>query len=137
VTLTSLPVGSSPAESPSVDRTGDRHLFIVTQSDPAIYCSLARFLAGDSDARVIFDRRAAAHDGPGSASICFRGSAGPFGERRARPQVDEEIRVRGWAYVDLRASALHPRVALPLEVTRGHGERRWAFFTLRRRGGVQ
>jgi len=134
--LAPFPAALPPAEPPNVDRTGDRHLFIVTQSDPAIYRSLARFLAGDAAARVIFDRRAAAAD-PRSMPIGRRGSAGPFGERRERPQVDEEIRVRGWAYVDLRPLAQNPRVTLPVDVTPGHGERRWSIFTRGRRRGVR
>jgi hypothetical protein len=134
--LAPLSAALPPAASPDLDRTADRHLFIVTQSDPAIYRSLARFLAGDSDTRVIFDRRAAASERPRSAATCFGSSGDPFGERRERPQVDEEIRVRGWAYVDLRAPAQEACPALPVELGPGHGERRWSIFALRRRGGV-
>jgi hypothetical protein len=73
-------------------------LFIVSPSDPATFRSLTSVLAGDSDADVIYDRRFQEAD----RSQWVEDQLRPRNDRRRRAEIDEEIRVKGWACVRLQ-----------------------------------
>lgn len=68
-----------------------RYLFIVSRQEPALFALLQERFAGDANVEVILDRRA--QEAPPSGP--------PPVERRRRPEVNEEIRARGYAVVSL------------------------------------
>ena len=68
-----------------------RYLFIVSRQDPALFTLLKERFAGDENVEVILDRRAQA----------VPPDWHPPGERRTRPEVNEEIRARAYAVVTL------------------------------------
>ncbi|HEX9821826.1 MAG TPA: hypothetical protein VGD07_19665 [Methylomirabilota bacterium] len=68
-----------------------RYLFIVSRRDPGLLAFLRERFAGDANVEVILDRRA--EPAPPSRR--------PAVEHRTRPDVDEEIRARGYAVLTL------------------------------------
>jgi hypothetical protein len=65
-----------------------RYLFIVARDDRALLELLTQQFADDPNVEVVSDRR-------------VRSLERPAVERRTRPEVDEEIRTRGYAVVTL------------------------------------
>jgi hypothetical protein len=68
-----------------------RYLFIVSSRDPGLFELLKERFADDQNVEVILDRRA--HPAPSARR--------PRTERRHRPEVNEELRVRSYAVVTL------------------------------------
>jgi hypothetical protein len=74
-----------------------RYLFIVSQQHQYLYELLVERFAGDPNVEVILDRRSRRGRGremrpePRSAIV----------ERRSRPEIDEELRIRSHAIVTL------------------------------------
>ena len=83
------------------ERLRPQRLFIVSRDDTATFRSLARVLSDDDSAQVIYDRRL-----PMSRRVSAVWSGArvqALGERRRRPEVDAEIRLRGWTCVEVEA----------------------------------
>jgi hypothetical protein len=78
-----------------------RRLFIVLPDDTATFESLSRILSGDDSARVIYDRRLPVRRPRSGAWSTARVQARVLGDRRRHPEIDEALRTRGWACVDL------------------------------------
>jgi hypothetical protein len=78
-----------------------QRLFIVFPDDTATFESLSRILSGDDRAQVIYDRRIPVKIRPSAVWSTTRVQARVLGERRRRPEIDAEIRSRGWACVEL------------------------------------
>lgn len=68
-----------------------RYLFIVSRCDPALFDLLTERFAGDENVQVVLDRRTEPTPPARRPSI----------ERRVRPEVNDEIRSRGYAVVTL------------------------------------
>jgi hypothetical protein len=84
-----------------------RRLFIVSREDPVTYNSLTRVLADDPSVQVLYDRRMAGGDRRGIWATS-RIQTVLLGERRQHPEVDVQIRSRGWACVRVGADPKEP-----------------------------
>jgi hypothetical protein len=85
-----------------------RLLFIVSPNDPATYRSLTTVLAGDRDAEVIYDRREPPMPRE-RRSLWGNEQLRSLEDRRLRPDIDAEIRDKGWACVRVDAERPVPR----------------------------
>ncbi len=80
-----------------------QRFFIVSPDNRADYEALRSALQGDPDVQVIYDRRV--HE-PVNGDRATWLSSGPLGDRRLpRPDVDEQMRIRGWAVVRLEPAS--------------------------------
>lgn len=77
-----------------------RHIFIVSRSHRDLYEFLAKQFVDDPNVRVIYDRRTGdqRQESPETTSFDRR-----YRDRRARPEVDEELRSRSHAIITLDA----------------------------------
>ena len=80
-----------------------RKLFIVAAEYTAMYESLSRTLAGETDVEIIYDRRQSKRRDERRRFMWSPGPLGDLGDRRITPQVDEDLRTRGWAVVRVNA----------------------------------
>lgn len=79
-----------------------RKMFIVSPSHPAVYESLKRVLASESDVEIIYDRRLPdQRKRPRGKSMWSMGPLSELGDRRSHQDVDEQILNRGWGVVSL------------------------------------
>jgi hypothetical protein len=88
-------------------------LVIVSRNRPDLYASIRQLFFTDPRYQLMFDRRRAVRRRKSSVPLSFnrRGKG-----RRVRPEIDEAIRVQGWAVVSLTE---HPRQGgLTFQVTR-------------------
>ena len=74
-----------------------RYLFIVSRQHQAVYDHLLAQFAGDAKAEVLLDRRRAKLRGRETPG----GPDGRGADRRQRPAIDEELRRRAVAIVDV------------------------------------
>lgn len=79
-------------------------LFIVARHRPDLYASLVRTFETDTTVRVILDRRVGERRHRQKPPRIDQRQ----GERRARPEVDTQLRARGWALLSLPLSGLGP-----------------------------
>jgi len=77
------------------------HLFIISRQHNDLYDYLRERLAGDGDVRVIKDRRLGARRRKAAPAAAERRRA----ERRSRPEIDEQLRVRSHAIVAVSSEA--------------------------------
>jgi len=77
------------------------HLFIISRQHNDLYDYLRERLAGDGDVRVIKDRRLGARRRKAAPAAAERRRA----ERRSRPEIDEQLRVRSHAIVTVSSEA--------------------------------
>jgi hypothetical protein len=84
-----------------------RRLFIVSREDPVTYNSLTKVLADDPSVQVLYDRRMSASDRRGIWATS-RLQTVLLGERRHRPEIDAQIRSKGWACVLVAADSKEP-----------------------------
>ncbi len=75
-------------------------LFIVARERHDLYASLVRTFEVDEGVRVILDRRL----GERRRRLAAPAVDHRRGERRARPEVDAQLRSRGWALLSLPLS---------------------------------
>jgi hypothetical protein len=74
-------------------------LLIIGRDQPGLYEKLKAAFAGESNARVILDRRRGDRRSNGQGTTLERRRA----DRRTRPAVDSRVRALGWAAVRLGA----------------------------------
>jgi hypothetical protein len=72
-----------------------RYLFIVSREHPTLHAYLVERFAGDTNVRVILDRRRELDADPSATNGHGRS------DRRCRLDVDEEVRTRSHAIVSL------------------------------------
>jgi hypothetical protein len=79
-----------------------RYRFIVARDNEQLYEHLVRTFGDLEEVEVILDRRVARRrrgGGPGPA-----GPEGRVAERRSQTQVDEDLRLFGWAFLKIHRS---------------------------------
>jgi hypothetical protein len=91
------------------------HLFIISRQHNDLYDYLRERLAGDGDVRVIKDRRLGERRRKAAPAAAERRRA----ERRSRPEIDEQLRVRSHAIVAVSSEAT------PLRDTLTTADREW------------
>lgn len=84
-----------------MDKTMETTLFVVARERHDLYASLVRTFETDEAVRVILDRRL----GERRRRLEARAVDHRRGARRARPEVDTQLRSRGWALLSLPPSA--------------------------------
>ncbi len=95
------------------------HLSIISRQHNDLYDYLRERLAGDGDVRVIKDRRLGERRRKAAPAAAERRRA----ERRSRPEIDEQLRVRSHAIVTVSSEATPLRDTLttapgPVDVRR-------------------
>ena len=85
----------------TASRSMPYHIFIVSHEDPDLYAYLANRYADDPAIQVILDRRFAKRRQSMSPVAAERRQR----DRRSRPSVDEELRLRSHAIVTLKWGA--------------------------------
>lgn len=80
-----------------MSETMETVLFIVARHRHDLYASLARTFEADDTARVILDRRVGERRQRHEPPVVEHRQ----GERRARPEVDAQLRSRGWAPISM------------------------------------
>ena len=76
-----------------------RFLFIVARQLPRVYEHLCQQFAGEPNVEIIFDRRKSDRRQPEAAET--PATERRHGERRRNAEVDEQLRVMGYAFVRL------------------------------------
>ena len=80
-----------------------RLLFIVRQDRPELYASLRRTFRGDDTVEVVRDRRQADWRGARRAAAATAAREHRATERRKSPELDRQLRSRGYAVVGVTA----------------------------------
>ena len=79
-----------------LDPLGHRRLVIVAREEPELHAWLVRKFTGEAGVEIVRDRRHGERRVRPTGLLLERRRS----ERRQRPDVDAEVRARGWALVD-------------------------------------